>query len=84
MIDQIWDTYDEDGSGNLDKEETKKFVMDTLGQLGKADNFTDEDFEKIFSQIDDDGSGLLGKDEMVALVSQLTGANKQLTDEDIR
>jgi len=24
MIDQIWDTYDEDGSGDLDKEETKK------------------------------------------------------------
>lgn len=30
MIDQIWDTYDEDGSGTLDKEETKRFVMDTL------------------------------------------------------
>jgi hypothetical protein len=48
MIDQIWDTYDEDGSGDLDKEETKKFVLDTLEQLGAADNFTDEDFNKIF------------------------------------
>lgn len=30
MINQIWDTYDEDGSGDLDKAETKRFVMDTL------------------------------------------------------
>merc|ERR1712160_49823 len=30
VIDQIWDTYDVDKSGALDKEETKKFVQDTL------------------------------------------------------
>jgi hypothetical protein len=30
MIDKIWDTYDEDGSGDLDRVETKKFVIDTL------------------------------------------------------
>merc|ERR1712195_420562 len=30
VIDQIWETYDVDKSGALDKEETKKFVQDTL------------------------------------------------------
>merc|ERR1712100_743692 len=34
VIDQIWETYDVDKSGELDKEETKKFVQDTLGNLG--------------------------------------------------
>ena len=34
VIDQIWDTYDVDKSGALDKDETKKFVQDTLGNLG--------------------------------------------------
>ena len=26
VIDQIWETYDTDKSGDLDKEETKKFI----------------------------------------------------------
>ena len=36
VIDQIWETYDVDKSGALDKEETKKFVQDTLGNLGSS------------------------------------------------
>jgi len=39
VIDQIWDTYDVDRSGALDKEETKKFVQDTLGNLGTGKDF---------------------------------------------
>ena len=30
MINSIWDMYDKDKSGSLDREETKQFVMDTL------------------------------------------------------
>jgi hypothetical protein len=30
LIDQIWETYDVDKLGALDKEEAKKFVKDTL------------------------------------------------------
>ena len=32
-VDDIWRDYDEDGSGELDKEETRKFVFDTLKEM---------------------------------------------------
>ena len=48
VIDQIWDTYDVDKSGALDKEETKKFVQDTLGNLGSGDEFSQEAFDEVF------------------------------------
>jgi hypothetical protein len=40
VIEQIWDTYDADKSGDLDKEETWRFVKDTLGNLGSGDDFS--------------------------------------------
>ena len=42
MINQIWDKYDKDNSGSLDKEETKQFVIDTMMEEGE---FDDESFE---------------------------------------
>ena len=30
VVDSIWDEYDKDGSGNLDKEETRAFCKDSL------------------------------------------------------
>jgi hypothetical protein len=36
VIDQIWDTYDVDRSGYLDKEETKKFVKDFVAGCCKG------------------------------------------------
>ena len=46
-VDDIWDEYDKDKSGELDKEETKAFVKKTLGDMGDkdGDDFSDEDFE---------------------------------------
>ena len=48
VIDQIWDTYDVDRNGYLDKDETKKFVKDTLGNLSGGDEFSDEAFDEVF------------------------------------
>ena len=48
LIDQIWEQYDADGSGELDKEETRKFVSDTLGNLGGGGEFSDEAFDEVF------------------------------------
>jgi len=47
-VDDIWREYDKDNSGALDKEETKKFVQDTLGNLGSGDEFSDEAFDEVF------------------------------------
>ena len=75
VIDQIWDTYDVDKSGALDKEETKKFVQDTLGNLGGGDEFSDEAFDEVFATFDKDGSGTVEKNEMVVFIKQLLGGN---------
>merc|ERR1711957_861874 len=32
-VDDIWTEYDKDNSGSLDKEETKKFVQNTLSEI---------------------------------------------------
>ena len=73
VIDQIWATYDVDESGALDKEETKKFVQDTLGNLGSGDEFSDEAFAEVFATFDKDGSGTVEKDEMIVFIKQLLG-----------
>ena len=73
VIDQIWETYDVDKSGHLDKEETKKFVQDTLGNLGSGDEFSSESFNEVFSTFDKDNSGLVEKSEMAQFIKKLLG-----------
>ena len=73
VIDQIWQTYDVDNNGALDKEETKKFVQDTLGNLGTGEEFSDEAFAEVFATFDKDGSGTVEKNEMVTFIKQLLG-----------
>jgi len=57
MIDQIWSHYDDDGNGDLDREETKEFVCDYISFLGTNIIFTNENFNRIFDEFDDDQSG---------------------------
>lgn len=60
-----------DKSGALDKEETKNFVRDTIGSLGKSDSFNDSAFEQVFNLFDVDGSGTIERPEMLSFVKQL-------------
>lgn len=54
-MEQIWENYDADGSGALDKEEMKKLVKETLESVGQ-DTFNDDDFDKLHeSSFDPDG-----------------------------
>ena len=77
VIDQIWYTYDIDKSGELDKEETKKFVQDTLENLGSGDEFSHEAFDEVFATFDEDDSGTVEKLEMVTFIKQLLGGNSE-------
>ena len=77
VIDQIWDTYDVDKSGALDKAETKKFVQDTLGNLGSGDEFSDEAFDEVFATFDKDGSGQVEKTEMIGFIEKMKGGGKK-------
>ena len=64
-MDEIWTKYDDDNSGELDKEETKLFVQDTLAGVADSNGFSDEDFDACFLLFDKDGSGSIDKSEMV-------------------
>ena len=75
VINQIWETYDIDKSGALDKEETKRFVQDTLGNLGSGDEFSQEAFDERFLTFDKDNSGTVDKEEMVTFIKTLMGGS---------
>ena len=68
MIEQIWEKYDEDHSGELDKIETRAFVLDSLGNLDAANEFSDAAFEELFKAFDADNSGTIAKSEMVEFI----------------
>ena len=71
IVDQIWLSYDDDNSGELNKEETMRFVQDTLGNLGQGDEFSMEAFDEVFYIMDKDGDGTIDKSEMVEFIRQL-------------
>ena len=47
-VDDIWLEYDGDGSGSLDKEETRRFVFDVLKEMSDDFEFSQDDFEICF------------------------------------
>ena len=63
-IESIWLLYDQDHSGYLDKDETKKFVQNILNNAGENNKYSESNFEKCFKEFDMDGSGTISKDEM--------------------
>ena len=79
MVEQIWDVYDADNSGDLDKEETWKFVKECLGNLGSCGNLSQKAFDKIFITFDTDKSGTIEKSEMVDFIIEVLGGNLKKT-----
>ena len=70
-VDEIWETYDVDCSGELDKEETHRFVKHTLA--GVIDEDQDEAIEHVFNEFDEDGSGLIDRKEMILFIKKVSG-----------
>ena len=62
-----------DGSGALDKEETKRFVKNTLSEMGDGGEFSEADFEACFREFDKDGSGTIEKEEMAIFIKKVAG-----------
>lgn len=73
-IDEIWGQYDTDGSGVLEKPETKIFVGDILKGLGiNGGHFSDHDFEMCYRETDSDGNGVISKSEMRQFIRNVAG-----------
>jgi Ca2+-binding EF-hand superfamily protein len=73
-IDDIWNEYDTDGSGVLEKPEAKLFVTGILKSLGINNGlFSDADFETCYRDTDTDGNGVISKDEMRDFIKNVAG-----------
>ena len=63
-VEEIWAKFDVDGSGVLNREEGKAFLMQELENM-TGQPPTDEEIERNFSIIDEDGNGSLDKEEVL-------------------
>ena len=73
VVNELWPDYDKDGSGQLDREETKKFVQNTLSEMNDSGEFSEADFDACFKEFDKDGSGTIEKDEMAIFIKKVAG-----------
>ena len=71
VIDEIWDSYDIDHSGSLDKNEVRNFILEYMQFLTKDFVFSEEEFDKIFNEIDLDKSGSVEKNEMALFIYKM-------------
>ena len=44
VVNQLWDTYDDDGNGYLDMDETRNFILNIMAQVPNAQEFSEEAF----------------------------------------
>lgn len=72
-VNEIWDTYDINKSGDLDKEELKKFAKDAMGRMGielDEEKFESQ-FDSEFQAMDLNKNGVIEKSEMQAFIKKL-------------
>ena len=75
-IDDIWAEYDADGNNYLNRDDCKRFVLNTLSELAgpqACDKFSDQDFNESFSFFDIDRNGRIEKSQMVRFIRKVAG-----------
>ena len=77
-VDDIWAEYDRDGNGYLDKEETQKFVKNTLREMSDDCEIGVEEFEICFKEFDTDQNNFIEKDEMAFFIKKIAGLSAKI------
>ena len=72
-VNEIWEKWDKDSNGTLDKTEMRGFVEATIAASGINKVVTDEEFNQIFAQFDIDESNTIERDEMAVFVKRMAG-----------
>ena len=72
-VEAIFEKYDTDKSGTLDKKECKKFVEEKLVEMLGSDKYDESQFESIFQAFDTDGSGSIDKAELTVFMKMYAG-----------
>lgn len=66
-IDRIYEEYDKDKNGSLDKKEILSLLNNSLGRT----NMTEKDVKDFMSKVDSDGSNSIEKGELFRIYKQL-------------
>ena len=72
-VGKIWDTYDTNGDGVLDREECFIFIRDLMSQSFDEDLPTNMQLSDMFLSLDLDGDGKIDKNEMTQFLKSITG-----------
>lgn len=70
-IEKIWDQFDVDKTGALDRVETKSFLTTVLANVPPPNNYDESKFEDTFAAMDKNNNGKIERKEMVMFVKNI-------------
>ena len=76
-MDEIWDIYDIDHSGTLDKDELGQFVKEYMPEILNNYNFSESAFNRLFEEFDTDNTGRVDKEEMIQFIHKMASEIKK-------
>ena len=80
IIELDWHNYDSDKNGDLDEDESFKFIE----TLQPKPNLDREGYHKVFKKFDADGDGQLDKEEFIAFLIEIHGPVKVYSQDKIK
>ena len=63
-VDSVWDTYDANDNGVLEKDEVRRMITDILETFGQQERFNEDTFSNAFDVLDNDGDGDIEKEQV--------------------
>lgn len=63
-VEDIWDTYDKNDDGNIDKREIRKFIDQTFAAVNADVPYTEYDLDDLYEIIDVTEDGMISRAEM--------------------
>ena len=73
-VDRMWDEYDTDHNGYLQRNEATVFISKMVEDMGC--DYKQEEFDKCFDEMDQDQNGIIEKKEMTKFITALIGLEK--------
>ena len=63
-VDRVWDTYDANDNGVLEKDEVRRMITDILETFGQQERFDEDTFSNAFDVIDHDRDGDIEREQV--------------------
>ena len=81
-VEKLYDKYDANKDGCLDKEECRKLAKDVAAKLGKADKFNEEYYACSFAAFAAGCDGGIDKEELIEYITNVVSQMLGLVEED--